>query len=186
MNFYARQANARRQTRLLVVLFALAVIAIVAAVNFVVLTVLALSYSKHPALPYTVWMGLRPGTMVLTSVLVLAVVGLASLYKTMLLRSGGGVVAKSLGGDRVDRSTSDPLRRRLHNVVEEMAIASGVPMPEVYVLEHEGAINAFAAGHSASNAAVAVTRGALERLNRAELQGVIAHEVYQASILVPF
>jgi len=176
MNFYARQANARRQTRLLVVLFALAVIAIVAAVNFVVLTVLALSYSKHPALPYTVWMGLRPGTMVLTSVLVLAVVGLASLYKTMLLRSGGGVVAKSLGGDRVDRSTSDPLRRRLHNVVEEMAIASGVPMPEVYVLEHEGAINAFAAGHSASNAAVAVTRGALERLNRAELQGVIAHE----------
>ncbi len=176
MNFYARQANAHRQTRLLVVLFVLAVIAIVAAVNFVVLMVVAISDSEHPALPDTVWIGTRPGTVVLTSLLVLAVVGLASLYKSMLLRSGGGVVAKSLGGDRVDRSTADPLRRRLHNVVEEMAIASGVPMPEVYVLEHEGAINAFAAGHSASNAAIAVTRGALERLNRAELQGVIAHE----------
>ncbi len=176
MNFYARQANAHRQTRLLIVLFVLAVMAIVMAVNFVVLTVVAISDSEHPALPDTAWIGTRPGTVVLTSLLVLAVVGLASLYKTMLLRSGGGVVAKSLGGDRVDRSTSDPLRRRLHNVVEEMAIASGVPMPEVYVLEHEGAINAFAAGHSASNAAIAVTRGALERLNRAELQGVVAHE----------
>jgi Zn-dependent protease with chaperone function len=176
MNFYARQANAHRQTRLLVVLFVLAVIAIVMAVNFVVLSVVAISDSEHPALPDTAWLGTRPGTVMLTSLLVLAIVGLASLYKTMLLRAGGGVVAKSLGGDRVDRSTADALRRRLHNVVEEMAIASGVPMPEVYVLEQEGAINAFAAGHSASNAAIAVTRGALERLNRAELQGVIAHE----------
>ena len=113
MNFYARQANAHRQTRLLVVLFVLAVIAIVMAVNFVVLTVVAIADSEHPALPDTAWIGTRPGTVVLTSLLVLAVVGLASLYKTMLLRSGGSVVAKSLGGDRVDRSTADALRRRL-------------------------------------------------------------------------
>ncbi|HZF26620.1 MAG TPA: M48 family metallopeptidase [Steroidobacteraceae bacterium] len=176
MNFYARQADAHRQTRLLVVLFVLAVVAILVAVNFVVLTMLAVSDSEAPGLPNSAWIGHRPGTVTLTSILVLAVVGLASLYKTMVLRSGGGVVAKSLGGDRVDRGTSDPLRRRLHNVVEEMAIASGVPMPEVYVLEHEAAINAFAAGHTASNAAIAVTRGALEHLNRSQLQGVIAHE----------
>jgi Zn-dependent protease with chaperone function len=176
MNFYARQASAHRQTRLLVVLFALAVIAILVAVNLVVLTVVAVSDSEAPALPDSAWIGSRPGTVIVTSMLVLAVVGLASLYKTMVLRAGGGVVAKSLGGERVDRGTSDPLRQRLHNVVEEMAIASGVAMPEVYVLEQEGAINAFAAGHSPSNAAVAVTRGALERLDRSELQGVVAHE----------
>lgn len=86
------------------------------------------------------------------------------------------MVAQALGGVRVERDSRDPLRRRLFNVVEEMAIASGVPLPEVYVLEHEAGINAFAAGHRPANAAVAVTRGALEKLNRAELQGVIAHE----------
>ncbi|HEY5809737.1 MAG TPA: M48 family metallopeptidase, partial [Povalibacter sp.] len=89
---------------------------------------------------------------------------------------GGGVVARSLGGVRVSPDTTDPLQRRLLNVVEEMAIASGVPMPEVYLLEQEAGINAFAAGHSPANAAVAVTRGTLTKLNRAELQGVIAHE----------
>jgi Zn-dependent protease with chaperone function len=92
------------------------------------------------------------------------------------LREGGGYVARSLGGVRVERSAQDPRRRLLHNVVEEMAIASGVPMPEVYVLEREEGINAFAAGHTPANAAVAVTRGALTRLNREQLQGVIAHE----------
>ena len=85
-------------------------------------------------------------------------------------------MAEQLGGTRVGADTTDPLKRRLRNVVEEMAIASGVPVPQVYVLEREAGINAFAAGYSPANAAVAVTRGALENLNRDELQGVIAHE----------
>ena len=85
-------------------------------------------------------------------------------------------MARTLGGVRIDRDTPDLKRKRLHNVVEEMAIASGVPMPEIYVLEQEQGINAFAAGHTPANAAVAVTQGALDRLNRDELQGVIAHE----------
>ena len=94
----------------------------------------------------------------------------------MVLGGGGGVVARSLGGVRISADTTDPLQRRLLNVVEEMAIASGVPMPEVYLLEQESGINAFAAGHNTSNAAIGVTRGTLTTLNRAELQGVIAHE----------
>lgn len=85
-------------------------------------------------------------------------------------------MAESLGAVPVDPSTSDGRRRRLLNVVEEMAIASGTSVPAVYVLEEEEGINAFAAGYTPSDAAVAVTRGALERLNRDELQGVIAHE----------
>ncbi len=85
-------------------------------------------------------------------------------------------MAEQLGGTRVGADTTDPLKRRLRNVVEEMAIASGVPVPQVYVLEREAGINAFAAGYSPANAAIAVTRGALVNLNRDELQGVIAHE----------
>jgi len=92
------------------------------------------------------------------------------------LSSGGGAVARSLGGTLITAGSSDSLRRRLYNVVEEMAIASGIPMPEVYVLEQESAINAFAAGFTASDAAVTVTRGTLETLSRDELQGVIGHE----------
>src|SRR5688500_18343232 len=112
----------------------------------------------------------------LAGVIATAVILGASLFKTLSLRTGGGSVARSLGGPRVERGTRDLALKRLHNVVEEMAIASGVSMPEVYVLESEDGINAFAAGNSPADAAVAVTRGAITRLNREELQGVIAHE----------
>ncbi|HSD75632.1 MAG TPA: M48 family metallopeptidase [Steroidobacteraceae bacterium] len=176
MNFFARQAEARSQSRRLVVLFVLAVLAIMVAVNFVLLAVLASAKAETFVVPDGAWIGAHPGSVVFGTLLVLAVVGLSSLYKSAVLRAGGGTVARSLGGTRLERDAQDPLRRRLHNVVEEMSIASGVPMPEVYVLEQEPGINAFAAGHTPANAAIAVTRGALERLNRAELQGVIAHE----------
>jgi Zn-dependent protease with chaperone function len=176
VNFFARQAAARAQSRRLVVLFVLALATIMVAINFVILTLLASAQAETLKVPDGAWIAAHPGSVVFGSLLVLAVVGLSSLYKSAALRAGGGVVARSLGGTRLERDARDPLRRRLHNVVEEMAIASGVPMPEVYVLEHEPGINAFAAGHTPANAAVAVTRGALERLNRAELQGVIAHE----------
>ena len=116
------------------------------------------------------------GPLLLTTIVVLAIICGASLFKTLSLRAGGGVVARSLGGARVERNTRDPALRRLHNVVEEMAIASGVTMPEVYVLENEDAINAFAAGNSPADAAIAVTRGAATLLSRDELQGVVAHE----------
>src|SRR5690606_26076003 len=107
----------------------------------------------------------------------LLIITLSSLIKTAILRrGGGGHVARSLGAVPVPPNTTDPQLRRLRNVVEEIAIASGVPVPELYVLEDEPAINAFAAGWSPADAAVAVTRGALDRLNRDELQGVIAHE----------
>jgi Zn-dependent protease with chaperone function len=126
--------------------------------------------------PFGEWLATHPRMVIGTSLAVLAVITLASFYKTMVLGGGGGVVARSLGGVRVSPDTTDPLQRRLLNVVEEMAIASGVPMPEVYLLEQESGINAFAAGHNASNAAIGVTRGTLTTLNRSELQGVIAHE----------
>ncbi len=103
-------------------------------------------------------------------------IGLASLTKMQALRGGGSAVAEMLGGRRVSSTTEDPAEKRFLNVVEEMAIASGVPVPAVYLLENEEGINAFAAGHTPNDAAVAVTRGALRHLKRDELQGVIGHE----------
>lgn len=167
MDFFARQEAARRSTRWLLVAFLVCVALVVTTVSALVYAVAGMKdVDGQPA----------TGPAVLAGVVTLLLVCGASLFKTLSLRAGGGVVARSLGGTRVERSTRDPALRRLHNVVEEMAIASGAPMPEIYVLENEDGINAFAAGSKPSDAAVAVTRGALTRLSREELQGVIAHE----------
>lgn len=178
MNFFQRQEESRRLSQRLVVLFALAVVAVVAAVNVVVFFVFAQAEEHSTGYAPTMgeWMSAHPGTVLITTLIVAGIIGLASLYKSLVLGGGGGVVARSLGGVRISADTTDPQQRRLLNVVEEMAIASGVPMPEVYLLEQESGINAFAAGHNPSNAAIGVTRGTLTTLNRAELQGVIAHE----------
>jgi Zn-dependent protease with chaperone function len=178
MNFFQRQDEARRASRRLVVLFGLAVLVVVAAVDFVVFTLLRQGEARTLGYlpPFTDWLAMHPRMVVGTTAVVLSIIAIASFYKTMVLGGGGGVVARSLGGVRISADTTDPLQRRLLNVVEEMAIASGVPMPEVYLLEQESGINAFAAGHNTSNAAIGVTRGALTTLNRSELQGVIAHE----------
>lgn len=172
MNFFEHQDRARRQSRFLVFLFGMAILAIIIAINAVVLMTMGMS---HYVEGVNFWQA-NAGLIFWTTTLTAATIALASAYRSVQLRAGGGEVARSLGGTAVDPSTTDPLRRRLYNVVEEMAIASGVPMPEVYVLEHEQGINAFAAGYSPADAAVAVTRGTLEHLDRDELQGVIAHE----------
>ncbi len=166
MDFFARQEAARRTTRWLLVAFLISVVLVVLAIDAVV--VLLFGAAEPDASPAAAVLG--------TSVVVLAIICGASLFKTLSLRAGGGAVARSLGGTRIERSTGDLALKRLHNVVEEMAIASGVTMPEVYVLENEDGINAFAAGNSPADAAIAVTRGAATRLKREELQGVVAHE----------
>nr|WP_043769763.1 M48 family metallopeptidase [Algiphilus aromaticivorans] len=166
--FFEQQAAARRSTRVLVGMFLLAVLAILAAVNAVVAFGL-LGAGEVPAEQLT-------GPLITTTVIVLTIVGGAVLIRMSQLRAGGTKVAESLGGTRVSEDTRDLQLLRLRNVVEEMSIASGVPVPAIYVLENEDAINAFAAGYTPSDAAIAVTRGTLDRLNREELQGVIAHE----------
>jgi Zn-dependent protease with chaperone function len=185
VDFYAYQAAARRQSRLFVVLFMAAVAVVVIALDAVIFTVLAArssatsgygaEYGNTSVDPLEFAMR-NPDAVFLVSVLIIGVIGLASLFKSAQLRGGGAVVAQSLGGVRVERDTTDPARKRLRNIIEEMSIASGVPVPEIYVLEQEPAINAFAAGHTPANACITVTQGALEHLNRDELQGVIGHE----------
>lgn len=162
MDFFEKQEKARLQTKWLVFYFALAVIGIIA--------VLHIGFSLLLGQPLDDWEMLG---FTAAGVLVSVVIG--SLVKIAELSKGGKAVAEMLGGVPVNPSTTDAGERRLLNVVEEMSLASGVPVPQVYVLEEE-AINAFAAGYGTADAAVGVTRGCIERLTRDELQGVIGHE----------
>jgi Zn-dependent protease with chaperone function len=170
MDFFAQQARVRGSSRRLVVLFVLAVVAIVAAIDAVVW----LTMGHHAADGEPVASDLP--LLFASSAAVIAGIGLSSLFRIMSLSSGGKAVAESVGAVPVPPDTSDPQLRRLRNVIEEVAIAAGVPVPDIYLMADEAGINAFAAGYSASDAAVCVTWGCLDRLSRDELQGVIAHE----------
>ena len=174
MNFFEQQEQAKRRTGWLVALFVLAVALIVATVYLA--AVIALQGAPGDAEAAAVFTWWEPGLLALVAAGVLLTVGVASGVRTLTLRSGGPAVAEMMGGRVVSPESTDADERRLHNVVEEMAIASGVPVPVVYVLPGEPAINAFAAGYSIDDAVVAVTDGALHALTRDELQGVVAHE----------
>lgn len=168
MDFFEAQARARQRSRRLVGLFLLAVAGTILA-SYAIVLVLFGGGSEGGTLWDSALFGATSGAVIL-------VVGTASLYKWSQMRHGGSAVAEMVGGRRVEPASQDLAERRLLNVVEEMAIASGVPVPAVYVLDAEPSINAFAAGLSSADAAIAVTRGTLEKLNREELQGIVAHE----------
>lgn len=172
MDFFEAQARAKRRTTRLVFLFVLAVLGTILASYGAVLFLLAQG-SPEGLAPGAWW---NPPVFAATAGFVLAVAGGGSLFKWLSFRTGGSAVAESLGARRVEPGRATPDERRLLNVVEEMAIASGVPIPAVYVLDDEPALNAFAAGLTPGDAVVAVTRGTMEKLTRDELQGVVAHE----------
>ncbi|MDB6067223.1 MAG: htpX 1 [Pedosphaera sp.] len=180
MDFFERQESARRHTKLLEVYFALAVLSIILTTYLAVVAVLSFQGNRHHAyegdsisMQEVLW---NPKLLLGVSLGTLTFIFCGSAFKTMQLASGGSAVAELLGGRPVDANTNDPDERKLLNVVEEMAIASGTPVPQVYILPGEGGINAFAAGHSTRDMVVCATRGCVRRLNRDELQGVIGHE----------
>jgi Zn-dependent protease with chaperone function len=180
MDFFQRQDQARRNTKWLVAYFVAGVSALIVCVYLAAAAIfLGLGADSHRHSSYgspprvTLWngqlfAGVALGTM--------AVVFMGSLFKMAELSKGGSAVATMLGGRPVSPQTTDPAERKLLNVVEEMAIASGIPVPQVYLLPQEQGINAFAAGHSTSDAVIGVTRGSVQLLSRDELQGVIGHE----------
>ncbi|PIW47880.1 MAG: peptidase M48 [Zetaproteobacteria bacterium CG12_big_fil_rev_8_21_14_0_65_54_13] len=177
VDFFGQQEQARRQTKRLVILFSIAVLIIIMAVYLAVTAGLFLAqFFQGQQWFFSVQSLWNPVLFAWVVGLTLLLVGGGSFYRLYQLRQGGGrVVAQMLGGSRIASANSDPLLRRLLNVVEEMAVAAGLPVPPVYMLEQAG-INAFAAGFSPADAVIAVTRGAVDLLNRDELQGVIAHE----------
>jgi Zn-dependent protease with chaperone function len=166
LDFFEAQESARSRSRLLVLLFVVAVLAIIVTIYAVVH--FTFGPGTTAVFDWRLFLTVAVGISL--------VVGAGSGVRTLQLRQGGPRVAEMLGGRRVRMDTSDPSERMLVNVVEEMAIASGTPVPAIFILDGEQGINAFAAGYTLDDAAVAVTRGTLQHLNRDELQGVIAHE----------
>jgi Zn-dependent protease with chaperone function/uncharacterized tellurite resistance protein B-like protein len=176
-DFFQRQSDARRNTKWLVVMFTLAVIGIVGTTMFA--TAIATSAMQQRAAFRGDRFGRQPfpwQPALMSGVAALGLIAGGSLFKIAQLSGGGTVVAERLGGRRVYPNSIDPTERRLLNVVEEMALASGVPVPAVFLLSEEMGINAFAAGHSPSDCVIGVTRGCAQQLTRDQLQGVIAHE----------
>ena len=172
MDFFDRQENARRHTKRLELYFALAVISIVLMTYVVIALFIGFEGAKHSH-QISLW---NPQLFLVVSTLTLGFIFCGSTYKTMQLAGGGNTVAEMLGGRPVNSNTTDPDERKLLDVVEEMSIASGTPVPQVYVLPDEPRINAFAAGHSTKDMVICATQGCLKALKRDELQGVIGHE----------
>jgi len=176
MNFFESQDRVRKNTAKLVFLFALAVITLIIMTNLLVMMVFGYINSEQLRDGETLIQQMDWQTFVAVGTGVSVVILVGSLYKIMALSAGGKAVAESLGGQLIPQDTDDLNRRKLLNVVEEMAIASGTPAPPVYLLADEPGINAFAAGFSPRDAVIGVTQGTIDHLTREQLQGVIAHE----------
>ena len=176
MNFFESQDRVRKNTAKLVFLFALAVITLIIMTNLLVMMVFGYINSEQLRDGETLIQQMDWQTFVAVGAGVSVVILVGSLYKIMALSAGGKAVAESLGGQLIPQDTEDLNRRKLLNVVEEMAIASGTPAPPVYLLADEPGINAFAAGFSPRDAVIGVTQGTIDHLTREQLQGVIAHE----------
>ncbi|EML0296461.1 TPA: M48 family metallopeptidase [Vibrio parahaemolyticus] len=171
MDFFHHQDTARQRTGLLVMLFTLAVLAITGLVSVISIGI----YFYFTGEPFTTQSIIS--YCLLSFVGVLLVVSISSFIRLSELNANGGRgVAESIGGKLISTDTSNAKHRQLLNVVEEMSIASGIPVPPVYVMTEEHGINAFAAGMSIDDAVIGVTQGALDAFSRDELQGVIAHE----------
>jgi len=199
MDFFDQEAHARRQTRRLLWLFSLAVLAVV-LLTYLIVASLAWLF-QHPELPERRWdpiyllgtalffyagaliqplhflkMIWSPQLLYWSTLGTLVLIAAGCYYKMRLLAAGGSAVAEMLGGRKIVENTTDLNERQLRDVVEEMAIAAGLSVPEIYVLDRERGINSFAAGHTRDDVALGITFGALKLLTRDELQGIVAHE----------
>lgn len=170
-DFRAQQQRARRLSVVLVFFF----IAMVAIISLLLGVLIAIFLGGGPAGLEEV--RLEPGHAIAIALVIMAVIVGAALFRIAGFGGDGARVAVSLGGEEVTEDTQNPFRKRYLNVVEEMAIAAGLPRPRAFVIKHEQGINAFAAGSSPEQAAIGVTHGALAKLNREELAGVVAHEM---------
>ncbi|MBT7911568.1 MAG: M48 family metallopeptidase [Verrucomicrobia bacterium] len=176
MDFFERQHQAKKKTGVLVFLFCVSVLLISLLNHLLVATVLGASSVREEKMEFETTAYTDPVLAVLVFMGTFAVIGMAGLFRRVQLSGGGSSIAAMMGGRLVNMATTDPDERKLMNVVEEMAIASSVALPEVYVMEGEEAINAFAAGYTLDDAVIGVTEGCMRKLSRDELQGVIAHE----------
>lgn len=172
MDFFEHQHIARKKTRLLVFYFVMAVLLIIAVLNTVIFQILNNSKQYH----FTLQQWFTSDWFIMVTLGTLGIIVVGSLLRGMQISGGGKSVAKMVNARPIEMSSRDPLERRFINVVEEMSIASGMPVPSLFVMDDEMGMNAFVAGLVPSDTVMVVTKGLLENLNRQELQGVVAHE----------
>ena len=191
MDFFDQQDSARRASRWLLLWYLLAILFVVLCFNLAVAVAYAV-FALYGALPLAggeplIWRGLLgtywhallhvpPKVHYAVSAVVAAIILAVTAWRIRQLSEGGPVVAHMLGAHYLERGRATASEAKLLNVVEEMAIASGIAVPPVYLLASEDAINALVAGHSPSEAVIVATRGAVQKLSRDELQGVMGHE----------
>jgi Zn-dependent protease with chaperone function len=175
MNFFESQDNARRNTGKLIVLFALAILSLIIITNFLVMILFGFADNATNSTVTVGALRFDWQLFLVVSMAVVSVVLIGSLYKISALSGGGARVVEMMNGRLLLSVSDDAAERRVLNIVEEMALASGTPVPPVYLMEESG-INAFAAGYSPADAVIGVTRGTIDTLNREQLQGVIGHE----------
>ena len=174
MDFFREQDIARRNTRLLTLLFGVAVLVLIGMTNLLLVGFVVFeSGGGHASLSDDM---LDWQSFIAVGAVITLIIGAVVLVNWINFARGGKQVAAALGGRLVQPGTDDPLEQRAANIVQEMALAANMPVPSLFVLDEEAGINAFAAGTSPANAVVAVTQGALTSLNRDQLQGVIGHE----------
>jgi Zn-dependent protease with chaperone function len=177
VNFFQAQQNAKTSTFRLLIMFGLAIICLVVITDIAFFIAFGLATSELSSSTGSPAPEFNSTILIAVTAAVVFTIVVGSTYKTMVLSSGGGrAIAESMGARLILPATTDLEEKRLMNIIEEMAIASGMPVPQVYILDNEHVINAFAAGLTTGDAVIGVTRGTIESLSRDELQGVIAHE----------
>lgn len=174
MDFFEDQDVARKKTGTLVFYFVIAILLMILVLYAVIIVVLESYRTAYGDAPWLNWW--KPQLFFLVAGATLLIIAIGSYYKILMLREGGEAVATMLGGRRINSNTTDPKERQLLNIVQEMALASGINAPPVFVLDDENSINAFAAGHTPADAVIGVNCGTMRFLSRDELQGIIAHE----------
>lgn len=172
MNFFERQDAARRASRRLLWLLIPAGIGIVLAANAAAAVAWAVFHIFWPG-PWA-WPG--PAYFLTVSLVTLWIIGMGTWDEILAISKGGAALADALGARALEARAGGHAESRLRNCIEEMAIASGMSAPRIYVMDDEQSVNAFTAGLSPADAVVVVTRGMLDTLRRDELQGVVAHE----------
>ena len=177
MDFFREQDIARRNARLLTVLFVVAVFLLLAVINLFLAFALTATDTLENGYPTTIeFSRLDLRLTLLVSIAIIVVIGAVVLYNWVRFSQGGRSVAEALGARPAASNTENPQERRAQNIVQEIALAANMPVPPLYILDEEPGINAFAAGISPGDAVVAITQGAMDHLTRDELQGVIGHE----------
>ena len=161
MDFFESQELARKKTKWLILLFVIAVVLIIVTIQLLITGVFAFTSGGRG-----VWQAMDWRILAVVAAGVILIVSSGSFYKLMELSGGGSTVASLMGGRRIQGNTSKLVERKVMNVVEEMALASGVPVPPVYILDDEESINAFAAGYTIDDAVIGINRGTAEQLSR--------------------